>query len=303
MKNRVLAIATVFGLFTMLPLRAATIQLVGNDGPDQHSYSTGANWSDGLAPSMGNDYVVDGFRIRVEDQNVTFQGDSLTLSGGATMNVKTTSFVRTNNLIVDGARIVAIQTGGTFLEGNLSLGASGLTLEPENGDIRMQMIVSGGGALAIDVGRQPERQVRIQQTNSYIGGTTVLSGGNLRVEADGGLGTGDVMVEAGAGLTLVGGLSNDYIDNSATLVLAGTSMLALDYTGSDSIVGLSLDGGSTFAESGLWGAVGNLSADFTSSLITGDGLIHVIPESNAYGFLVGMGSMLMLFYRRRRPSS
>lgn len=296
-----LVVAVAFGVAITSPVSAATIQMTGSDSPTQSSYDTGANWSDGLAPSSGNDYVVDGYTIRVTTQNVTFQGDSLTLTNNAVMNVKTTSGVTTNSFIVNGGRIVLIQQPATFMFGNLTIGESGAILDPQNGEIYMNMVISGTGALTADTGGDASTMVRIRRTNSYTGGTSVLTG-ILNVEADGGLGAGNVLVAAGATLTLNQGTTNDYIDDSARLALDSTSLLNLDYTGTDTIAGLSFDGGGTYVQLGVWGAIGNPSAEYTSSLITGDGLLHVIPEANAYSLLMGISAFLMLIYRRRLKS-
>ncbi|MCF7816676.1 MAG: cellulase family glycosylhydrolase [Kiritimatiellales bacterium] len=90
--------------------------------------------------------------------------------------------------------------------------------------------------------------------NSYSGGTTV-GGGTLAVQADGGLGTGDVHVES-ASLSLGGGATDDYIDDNAMLVLQdGQSGLYLGYAGTDTVYAVSLDGGTSWLAAGVYDAV------------------------------------------------
>jgi autotransporter-associated beta strand protein len=85
--------------------------------------------------------------------------------------------------------------------------------------------------------------------------------------------------------------------------------LNLDFVGTDTVAGLFFDGSAQ--DEGLWGAVGNGAAQFTSSLITGSGLLNVVapmggellastvPEPTAAMLMmlaVGMGSLA----RKRR---
>src|SRR5580704_16017761 len=50
----------VAGLFTMPSGYGATITSDGNDPAGTSSFNSGANWTGGLAPSAGNDYIVNG---------------------------------------------------------------------------------------------------------------------------------------------------------------------------------------------------------------------------------------------------
>lgn len=87
----------------------------------------------------------------------------------------------------------------------------------------------------------------------YSGGTTVRDG-SLAVRADGALGTGDVTVET-AILTCSGGVTNDYLGDSAQLILEGAgAALTLDFEGTDTVSAVSLDGGDSWLEAGTYGA-------------------------------------------------
>jgi autotransporter-associated beta strand protein len=110
--------------------------------------------------------------------------------------------------------------------------------------------------------------------NTYTGGTTV-SGGLLDVRKDGGLGSGNVSVSGGAMLKLGSGIANDYINNTASLLLNGSVTVNLAYTGADTISGLSFDGGATLQAYGTWGSTTS-SATYQDSHFTGSGILNVV---------------------------
>jgi fibronectin-binding autotransporter adhesin len=79
---------------------------------------------------------------------------------------------------------------------------------------------------------------------------------------------GDTSVDQG---TL--SLTNPILSNSSDVYLASAGILNLSYTGTDIVNSLFLD--DVAQAVGLWGATGNGLADFTTDLITGDGLLDV----------------------------
>jgi trimeric autotransporter adhesin len=91
-------------------------------------------------------------------------------------------------------------------------------------------------------------------------GKWVLAGNNTY--------TGDTTVEEG-----ILSITNTYLDDSSTVSIMNDGTLDLDFTGTDAIATLILNGARQ--EPGLWGAFGNGAATFTSGLITGGGLLDV----------------------------
>ena len=79
---------------------------------------------------------------------------------------------------------------------------------------------------------------------------------------------GDTRVEGG---TL--SIANPYLANSADVFLSTGASMNLTFTGTDTIDQLFING--MAQQIGLWGAVGNAGAMFTTSLITGAGLLDV----------------------------
>jgi autotransporter-associated beta strand protein len=107
--------------------------------------------------------------------------------------------------------------------------------------------------------------------------------------------TGDVTVQAG---TLV--LTAPSLDDASSVSLFTGGLLALNFSDTDTIAALTLDG--IPSEFGTWGAIGNTSADFNSELITGNGMLFVIPEPGVVALaLVGLAVVLFRVRRLRTP--
>ena len=117
----------------------------------------------------------------------------------------------------------------------------------------------------------------LNATNTYAGGTTV-GAGMLDVRRDGGLGRSTVTVEAGATLKLGSGVSHDYINDSATVIMDGAASVNLAFSGTDTVQALSLDGGATFQASGTWGSLSS-SAAHKDAHFSGTGLLNVVPDT------------------------
>ncbi len=110
--------------------------------------------------------------------------------------------------------------------------------------------------------------------NTYAG-NTVVNDGILTVTADGALGAGNVLVTNGAVLTMTSSASSvnsAYIATTANLVVSPTGLVNLNFTGTNTIKALSLDGGLTYVATGTWGAVGSSAAN-QSSQFAGTGII------------------------------
>lgn len=146
----------------------------------------------------------------------------------------------------------------------------------------------------------------LSRANTYSGGTSVQAG-VLAGTVDGVLGSGDVTVFSGATLQLSGGTTNNYIGNSADLILApGTPSVALNFSGTDTIGMLSLDGGVTWLPEGVYGSSSS-TAPLANQLpvFSGTGTVTVtatiIPEpaSTAMGAMAALGLLSRRRTRRR----
>jgi autotransporter-associated beta strand protein len=119
-----------------------------------------------------------------------------------------------------------------------------------------QLVKSGAGALTLS------------GANSYSGGT-VVNGGTL--DAQNALGSGDVRVNS-ATLTSE---TTAAIASTADLLLNGASVAHLNYSGSDTIHGLSFDGGVTYQAANIYGATGSGATIIDDTHFTGTGTLIV----------------------------
>jgi autotransporter-associated beta strand protein len=143
--------------------------------------------------------------------------------------------------------------------------------------------------------------VALQTNNTYTGGTTVNSGTWIDAQADGALGTGGIYVQSGAELLLDSGVNNTYINSSASLLLEdNTALVALNFTGTDAIAGLSFDGGNTWSANGTWGAVGS-GAAHTSDSLSGTGFFLVNNSASANSTTNSLAQVLNAAYAPGLP--
>jgi hypothetical protein len=181
-------------LLLAAPALAATITLTGADGLGQSSFNSGLNWSDGLAPSAGNDYITGNYRLRTPANagNHTFGGDSLTINNtngydGGLMYKGTGSAgsITIDNLILDGGMISHANGSGDIcnLYGNINI-ASNSVLYPKQGPIHIYSAISGSGQITIqksdgDTGNK----LWIHSTaNTFTG--NIVNNGRLEVADD-----------------------------------------------------------------------------------------------------------------------
>jgi len=306
-----LSVSLAIGLILPALARAATVTMTANDTSSIQSYKTAGYWSDGLAPSAANDYVVNGKQLRGPSSSGTwaFGGNSITLSNnayliGVAVNGET---LRMDNLTLAGGVITnwsSTAVGTLTITGTTKLGSGANAFRLSNGKngFTIASVVTGTGSVALttDATTTGTAAVTMSGSNNYSGGTTINSYTNLVGTHDDVFGVGDVKVLGGT-LTMTLGTTNDYIDDTATLYLASgllAGSIILNYTGADNIARLSFDGGTTFAASGTWGAVGS-GAEYESSLFTGAGYIDVVPEPSSIALIL-LGSMASIALMKNR---
>ncbi len=130
--------------------------------------------------------------------------------------------------------------------------------------------------------------LQLTGTNNVYTGSTVVKAGTLEISADHGLGFGNVYVQDGASLTLDSGSANNYIADSADLVLTASASATLNFTGTDTVRALSLDGGATYKVAGTYGSPSS-TAQHKDSHFSGSGLILVagLPSTTTLGSSTG----------------
>jgi hypothetical protein len=283
-------------------------------GVNQSSLVQGARWSNLAAPSAGNDYT-SAFLIRTPTAgstggtSATFAGDSLTLNNGGSLSFRgnNTTVITINAFTLNGTGLIENSVNSTqqTLAGNLTLSSrltGGFRHAASSGGITVASTISGAGTLVVtNTTNATYSGVTLTQVNNtYSGGTSVSANGFLIVAADGALGGGNVTV-TNAKLTLGGGTLHNYIGNSATLTFSAglaASAINLNFSGTDTLAAISLDGGSNYLGVGTYSASA-LNTLYGSSAFTGAGNLQVVPEPGSAA-LLGLGLLLVTALVRRQ---
>lgn len=233
--------------------------------------------TNGLRMASGYDGAVGG--------TATFNLNGGTLStlnvfsetGGTVAGTKGTSIFNFN-----GGTLKAQLSNGTFMQGltrtNVRNGGAIIDTNGVNVTIVQDLVHSNiGGDNAVDGGLTKQGS-----------GTLTLAGANTF--------TGSIHVNAG---TL--SYNSAFIADTASVYLLTGGTVDLNYSGSDTIVGLFIDGAAQAV--GTWGSLAS-NADFKSAFFTGTGLLNVtasaIPEPSTYGFAAGGLALVGAMVARRR---
>lgn len=173
------------------------------------------------------------------------------------------------------------QTIGPLSTTNSFIGSSGLgtptivlsgalTVVQTNTATAFSGQIIGSGSLTIN-GNSSGKLILSNYPNAYTGGT-LINGGTLEIGAGGSSLVGNVSVNGGTNQ-----LDNNTALSAGTVLnIAPGGTVNLNYTGAPQTIG-ALNFGATPQATGLWGAVGNAGATYTSSQFTGTGLLLVCP--------------------------
>jgi len=129
---------------------------------------------------------------------------------------------------------------------------------------------SAGGLTKLGSGK-----LLLGAVNTYSG-PTVVAAGTLDAELDGALGSGSVSVAGGATLLLENGVTNGYLGMGANLVMSPSAVASLNFSGSDTINGLSVNGGATYLAPGTYGSSSSGAANPDDTHFTGSGILNVL---------------------------
>jgi len=242
-----------------------------------------------------------------------------TVNTGGTLKLGTSA----NNQQISST--VAVN-GGTFdLNGNNStnstiavLTSTGGTIT-NNGTANAVLYVGNGGATVTDASTiaaaitdgstnklslffqgnaaTSTRVITLTGANTYSGGTTV-NAGTVATSSTGTLGNGNVTLGNATGVVLT--LANTAsIASSAILTFGTSSVINLNYSGSDSIAGITDSSTSTSISAGTY-AASDLNTFFGVTSFSGTGTITVVPEPGSYVMVLGGFGALLLMQRSRR---
>jgi len=263
-----------------LPARSAQVTQTSGDAYGASSFDTGTKWSDGLAPSAGNDYST-AFLLRTPNDgntNISFAGNSLTMNTGGEFSYKGAvpgPIITVNNLHMNGGVIVNGSGGSFTLAGSLVLDhASAPTISNSTANLDITTIsssISGTGLLTV-AGNGKLILTHAGNTNS--GGTKVANGSTLVIAAAGAAGAGNIHLQGTGKLELQ--TATSFADTSS-LTLTASGGVTLGFTGTDYLTALTYDG-TTYNTPGMtFGAVGS-GATQEFSNFTGTGLLAIVPK-------------------------
>jgi autotransporter-associated beta strand protein len=190
-----------------------------------------------------------------------------------------------------GTKNLNLGTGPVTLTGSRSINVSGttstLTVGGNIGD-------GGNGFSLTKSGPGVGTLILAGATNTYSGGTFLSSG---TLVANGKLGTGNISLTAGNVTLTLAGATNNFIDDSATLSYVTTDTINLNFSGIDTVFGLTVDGVSQAP--GLYGA----SASNPDGAFTGVGFVQVVVPEPGTWLLLCLGAGLLgtaQRFRRKR---
>ena len=226
----------------------AQVTLLQSDPSGTFSFNTGANWSDGFAPSAGKTYSVTGtsdttFTLRAP-LDATFAGDSLSINNRGLLawappgsTGTPTGTLTINNLILNGGAISNFRTGGTLiLAGNISVQAQttlniGSTANATARNMTLNAPITGSSRLRVSAAGTGSNVLTVNGNNSnFSGGFELLNGdaakNTITVGHANALGSGATTVTQGIlnlnGYSVsIGGLaganaSNSFVQNNSS---------------------------------------------------------------------------------------
>lgn len=225
---------------------AANVTLTGSDSGTVYSYSSGANWSDGTAPSAGNFYFTGGYTV--QGNTAGFAGNSLQIDSGGLLSVGLTTYA--NNVVLNGGTLASLGGArGLFNTAGFVVMNADSTLDGSAGTLTFNNVICGSGALTIrgsvtiygdsPSGGASTQFVPYRNHSTYSGDTTVLSGGTLTFTyayPAGGYGCGNLIVNSGGSVSLfrtstINGLSGSGSVSVGTTWSLGNNNAAGNFSG------------------------------------------------------------------------
>ncbi|HEY9508689.1 MAG TPA: Ig-like domain repeat protein, partial [Verrucomicrobiae bacterium] len=196
----------------------------------------------------------------------------VTISGGSGSGAK--AIANVSGGIVTGVTLTC--PGQNYFEGDqltftFTGGGAATSADPFNYTLPASDLAANnaGGLTKFGLGK-----LTLSGVSTYAG-ETVVGAGTLDVTVDSGLGAGNVSVAGGATLILETGALNDYVADSANVVISSSGLANLNFSGTDIINGLSLDGGATYVAPGTYGSSSSGAANIDDTHFTGTGVFQV----------------------------
>jgi len=223
--------------------------------------------------------------------SIFFFDDSI--GGTASVDVRNNGTGTAGNLDISAHNAPGVTIGSLEGSGNVFLGANNLTVGSNNLSKTFSGVIQDGGGFGGTGGSLTKigsGTLSLTNSNTFTGGT-LINAGTLIAAHDGALGRGNVSLTASSvTLTLQSGATNNYINDSATLTIALNATVNLNYTGTDVVAGLIVNGVSQAP--GIYG-----SSNFSEFM--GTGTITVVPEPTTLA-MMALGAGLLVGVQRFR---
>jgi hypothetical protein len=184
------------------------------------------------------------------------------------------------NLNISSHNAPGVTTGSIEGSGAVYLGANNLTVGSNNLGTTFSGIILDGG-VGGSFTKTGGGTLSLTNTNTYSGGT-VISAGTLQASQDGALGGGNVsLINPGVTLTLQSGPTNNYMADTANLIVVSGSTVNLNFSGNaDTIGGLIVDG--VGQPAGVYGSAAS-GAPHQLPVFAGTGRIRVVLLPFTFG--------------------
>jgi autotransporter-associated beta strand protein len=238
---------------------------VVKNGPGTWTLNANNTFTGGLTVNSGT--------MRYYGTGTSLGQGTITMNGGALQHANTSVTIITNAMIANGDFSLT-GSSGTQWGGPLDLSGGTRTITV-SADTEFDKVLSNGGLVKAGIST-----LTLSAESDFAGGTTI-SEGTLVATAAGALGAGDVTNNAALTLSSV-----SCLDAYATLVLSSDCTLTLDYSGTNSLAALSLDGGATYLDTGSYDAAALTSLG--SGTYSGSGVLRV---SGSDSLAIGISSI------------
>lgn len=214
-------------LLSVAPSLAADVTMTADDSIGSSSFNTGLHWSNGLAPSAGNDYYVGDFILRTpsDGNSYVFGGDALIVDnttgypeGLLYKGTGTSGVITVANLILDGGMITHANGTGDLLQldGAISV-VSDSRIYAKQGPINILAPISGSATITNPGSDGDGRLLRLMSAASTFDGDIVNNG---RLELSAGAVLNFVIGPVGVN-NRVSGSGIAYFDGTFVLDLSG----------------------------------------------------------------------------------
>lgn len=213
------------------------VTMTANDAFGASSFNTAGKWSNGQAPSSGNDYFTGARMLRTPANSspATFAGHALSVDNGGSFAFKGTSsaaIMTVPQMMLNGGSLVNLSGSFTLnLAGNLNIPASGGILNAQDGGISIQSAVSGAGPLVVTSGSAttPYPITFSNGNNSFTGDISIQGQATLLLSSAGKF---NFMIGAN-------GVNNDISGINGTQNATFNGAFSFDLTGAAAIGGSS----------------------------------------------------------------